>query len=79
MTARQKPPNPYTIDPTRKITNSANAFPANMYNSLKQHVKLKMVGKFKEEMGIHTITSSSTITVPIQNHPTAHLSSCKLN
>lgn len=50
-----------------------------MYNSLKQDVKLKMAVKFKEEMGVHTITSSSAITVPIQNHSTAHLSSCKLN
>lgn len=79
MTAKQNTPNPCTIAPTRKMNNSANVFPANMYNSLKQHVKLKLVIKFKEEMGTHTITSSSAITVPIQNHPTAHLSSCKLN
>lgn len=30
-------------------------------------------------MGAHTITSSSAITAPVQNHSTAHLSSCKLN
>lgn len=79
MTAKQNTPNPCTIAPTKKINNSANIFPANMYDSLKQHVKLKLVVKFKEEMGTQTTPSSPAITVPVQNHSTAHLSSCKLN
>lgn len=54
------------LDVSREVNNTTNIFsltPANMYNSLKQNVKSKILVKFKEELDIYIIISSSAISV----------------
>ena len=64
--SKAKTPKPLKeiLDPGREVNKTTNMFsltPANMYNSLIQDVKLKILVKFKQELDIYIIIHNYSV------------------